>query len=295
MERKLDNIEDRITLESLEFVFQRIPAASYKIILLPLMVIAVMWSQVDHALLIGWGLLVLASIIFRYSVAVAFIKNDVHYKDAGQWGRRFSLSSLFSGLVWAFSVFLFYASGSLEHQVFIFSLIITLSISSVISGAYWFPSYYLFAVPTISMMTVRLAMEGTLTYYGLAILLLLYLLATVSLTKELRRTMRSEMRLRYESVFLNEQLKIKTEEAEQATLAKSRFLAAASHDLRQPLHALSLFLDVLKDTKSESERSASISNRESGSSIFFSIKMVEGSSLRDTIANAPCPGDGEKS
>ena len=34
--------------------------------------------------------------------------------------------------------------------------------------------------------------------------------------------------------------------AETATLAKSRFLAAASHDLRQPLHALMLFVRVLK-------------------------------------------------
>lgn len=33
----------------------------------------------------------------------------------------------------------------------------------------------------------------------------------------------------------------KKDEAEQASLAKSRFLAAASHDLRQPLHALVLF------------------------------------------------------
>lgn len=36
-----------------------------------------------------------------------------------------------------------------------------------------------------------------------------------------------------------------TEEAEQANIAKSKFLAAASHDLRQPLHALRLFLDIL--------------------------------------------------
>lgn len=34
--------------------------------------------------------------------------------------------------------------------------------------------------------------------------------------------------------------------AEQANLAKSRFLAAASHDLRQPLHALGLFVSTLR-------------------------------------------------
>lgn len=35
------------------------------------------------------------------------------------------------------------------------------------------------------------------------------------------------------------------EQAEEANIAKSRFLAAASHDLRQPLHALGLFLGSL--------------------------------------------------
>lgn len=37
------------------------------------------------------------------------------------------------------------------------------------------------------------------------------------------------------------------EEAERANLAKSRFLAAATHDLRQPMHALTLFVAALKE------------------------------------------------
>ena len=41
-------------------------------------------------------------------------------------------------------------------------------------------------------------------------------------------------------------LRNKTEEAEQATLAKSRFLAAATHDLRQPAHALGMFVARLR-------------------------------------------------
>ena len=39
------------------------------------------------------------------------------------------------------------------------------------------------------------------------------------------------------------------EKAEDANLAKSKFLAAASHDLRQPIHALGLFLSVLARTE----------------------------------------------
>ena len=42
----------------------------------------------------------------------------------------------------------------------------------------------------------------------------------------------------------------KKEEAEKASEGKSRFLAAASHDLRQPLHALTLFANELASTPS---------------------------------------------
>lgn len=44
-------------------------------------------------------------------------------------------------------------------------------------------------------------------------------------------------------------LRQRTDEAERANMAKMRFLAAASHDLRQPIHAQGLFLDVLSRTE----------------------------------------------
>lgn len=51
---------------------------------------------------------------------------------------------------------------------------------------------------------------------------------------------RDELEQRVASV--TDALRLKKEEAESATLAKSRFLSAASHDLRQPIHALGLFI-----------------------------------------------------
>src|SRR4029078_1373342 len=41
-------------------------------------------------------------------------------------------------------------------------------------------------------------------------------------------------------------LMVQKNTAEQATKAKSRFIAAASHDLRQPLHAIGLFTSALQ-------------------------------------------------
>ena len=47
----------------------------------------------------------------------------------------------------------------------------------------------------------------------------------------------------------------RTRQLQVANLSKSRFLAVASHDLRQPLHALSLFVAQLRSTADPAERS----------------------------------------
>ena len=64
----------------------------------------------------------------------------------------------------------------------------------------------------------------------------------------------------HENVELLEELRRKTElaeaaqrKAEQASLAKSQFFAAASHDLRQPMQALGLFAASMRETKREPE------------------------------------------
>ncbi|MBP9118642.1 MAG: response regulator [Methyloversatilis sp.] len=49
------------------------------------------------------------------------------------------------------------------------------------------------------------------------------------------------------------QLRSRTDDAERANHAKSRFLAAASHDLRQPMHALGLFVAELAERLHGSE------------------------------------------
>jgi len=54
---------------------------------------------------------------------------------------------------------------------------------------------------------------------------------------------------------MNDELGRLYQQLEAANLAKSRFLAAASHDLRQPLHALNLFVAQLRTETDPAERS----------------------------------------
>lgn len=58
------------------------------------------------------------------------------------------------------------------------------------------------------------------------------------------------------------ELRSKKEEAETATRAKSRFLAAASHDLRQPIHALGMFVARLAQLPHDRETRHLIGNLE---------------------------------
>jgi signal transduction histidine kinase/CheY-like chemotaxis protein len=53
---------------------------------------------------------------------------------------------------------------------------------------------------------------------------------------------------------MSEELGRLYQQLEEANLAKSRFITAASHDLRQPLHALNLFVTQLRNEKDQAEK-----------------------------------------
>ena len=81
------------------------------------------------------------------------------------------------------------------------------------------------------------------------------------------------------------------DEAEQASRAKSRFLAAASHDLRQPILAINLFQDALGKTElsQEQRRIADYLSRSAESLSGILTELLEISRL-DAGAAQSCPG-----
>lgn len=71
---------------------------------------------------------------------------------------------------------------------------------------------------------------------------------------------RMALRLRASHADLENQVQVRTaelvlrrDEAEQANVAKTRFLASASHDLRQPMHAIGLLVGVLRERMTQDE------------------------------------------
>ena len=86
------------------------------------------------------------------------------------------------------------------------------------------------------------------------------LAAGVNNMAEALQTHRGELEKRIREATAD--LAAKKDMAERANYAKSRFFAAASHDLRQPLHALSLFVAALKTRNQQPETQTLIDNIE---------------------------------
>ena len=89
-------------------------------------------------------------------------------------------------------------------------------------------------------------------------------------------SMGEQLRETYAS--LERRVNDRTRELNQANQAKSRLLAAASHDLRQPMHALSLFVGQLQDSKTADERTrADAADRAGGRKPERAARSVAGS------------------
>ena len=96
--------------------------------------------------------------------------------------------------------------------------------------------------------TLPLVLLRDPAYDALAITSLLYLGSMMAHARNSGTAAREAIELRFENIDLMTQATAAKLQAEQANLAKSKFLAAASHDLRQPIHAQGLFLEVLSHT-----------------------------------------------
>ncbi|TBU95984.1 hybrid sensor histidine kinase/response regulator [Stutzerimonas kirkiae] len=107
-------------------------------------------------------------------------------------------------------------------------------------------------LPMLLLAAIRFLVMDGLLYQAMGICCLLYVVGQYGQARIIGRGLSNSIKLRFENLDLIARLETEKalasaarEEAERANQAKSRFLAAASHDLRQPIHALGLFLEAL--------------------------------------------------
>lgn len=167
------------------------------------------------------------------------------------------LFALTVGLLWTMLAILFF-DASPDQTARITGLIglqFGMAGGGVASLAALFPMYLAFILPCMLSWAFFMLLSGVIYYQILGVGVILLVIVDCLFAKNVSKSTRQSIKLRFENQALVERLKEKTAQAEQANLAKSKFLAAASHDLRQPIHAQGLFLEILSQTNlSKSQR-----------------------------------------
>ena len=162
--------------------------------------------------------------------------------SATRWLRQAVLAAFISGVLWGLgSLFLFPADQVVYQFTFVFALVM-MAMAAMFSYAPHYPAYLAFVLPSMVPGIVGLGLQNGAPQVGMAVGVSMMTIVVLGSVRSFNRLFIESMRLRLENVELVGQLTVQKDAAESANLAKSRFLAAASHDLRQPIHALNLYL-----------------------------------------------------
>jgi signal transduction histidine kinase len=213
--------------------------------------------------LLGWLGVQAASQVLRVALIVGHRRSADPDARYAFWGRAYAGYMLVAGLVWGSCAFLFFHIDAPLSVALTLCGLYGISGGSVPGNAYVPACVHLFVGTIFAAVMIRMLMIGQLPYVVLGTASVCFALIMAMFCRVQHRSACEGFRMRFENADLLEQLRIEKAgadearaRAEQASLAKSQFLAAASHDLRQPLYALSLFSSSLQGLRLDEEAQA---------------------------------------
>jgi signal transduction histidine kinase len=200
-----------------------------------------------------WAALVLA---FRGVVEALYFfyqRAADRERHARRWGWRYTIAVSISACAWGSAAFLLTGSDSALTQVIVLCLAFRAA-ASMLTHAYFPPALYTSTVPLVLAVALYYATLGGRSNLLICAIWFLFLWYALLTGHRQARSVLNSIALRYDNEKLVDELQQKNTanaearfKAEQASLARSQFFAAANHDLRQPLHSLGLFATALRN------------------------------------------------
>jgi len=240
--------DDRILIEQLRLIY-----ANMTITVVPTFpaIFLLVWT-LGHAgnwrNLLAWTVVVSATNAYSIFDARRQLARGLVARDARRLVRRLLLSIFIAGLSWGALAY-----GALGHTTAVGSILVISVLAGVSGGSVGlfspvFSVYVAFIVPLVGLTVVRLFQLDDPAYAAFGLISLFYVGTLITQSYMAGRAVLAAINLRFENLELLAKTEAAQKTAEQANAAKSKFLAAASHDLRQPIHAQGLFLEVLSRT-----------------------------------------------
>jgi signal transduction histidine kinase len=237
------------------------------------------WTHVERGVLLAWMVVILSLSALRLLHYLRF-RQTAQASDAQilRWSRSWRMLLHVQALAWAAGIWLFYGKGG--HLQLLTMIVVTFAYClAVIHLLALVPKdLAVFLSLVLLSLVLNIALDESLPYRGeLALTLGVLYMVTLVLGRTYHRTLHNAMVLKVRTEALAEQLRAEKQLAEEsrraalaASLAKTQFFAAASHDLRQPLHALGLFAEALRERSRDPEAARLIN------SINESVDALEG-------------------
>ncbi len=220
---------------------------------------AALWQVAPHALLAAFVALILLNQAWRGLLVRAWRRASPGIAAVARWGRYWTTGSALAGALWGLAAITLYPA-SLAHQALVIVCLFGVVMGGLNLTAVYKPAFYGFVVPALVPLIVRVALDGDAVHLFTALVMTVVLAFVLGFGHRLNDVLTHALATRYENVDLIAELRSQTRaaldaraNAEAANRAKSQLLAAASHDLRQPLHALALFVAALVNKVRDAE------------------------------------------
>lgn len=207
------------------------------------------WSETSiwlAGVLIGNGILTFLCRRYEHQVPP---KMSAHH-----WERRFLAAEFLNGVLWATMAFLSAPEGETAPIIFMFAVLIVILAMRTLTASNLPVASLAGTLPITCAIVLRFSLLGDIVYLAMAGLAVGAQIFFIILARQFHSTVLAMLGLRVEKDALIGELEYATamseearRRAEEANLAKSRFLATMSHELRTPLNAILGFSEVLKD------------------------------------------------
>ncbi len=209
-------------------------------------------SSFNKALISGWVITGFAIAIPRYRL-IARVKNQLTANDSRINLELIIVAAIFSsGLHWGAAAWLFLDTASVQN----FALVCGAILGVIASALALFSTRPLicciFAATVFCIAAAKLAL---LESWGLAIMCMVVLPPYALLSRTLGQRIEKSITQDFRNAELLEEVRATKDALEISSREKSLFMAAASHDLRQPLHAQSMILQIMSSRTQGTELS----------------------------------------
>jgi two-component system, sensor histidine kinase len=242
-----EHIKDKVHAEQIKIMQDSIPVLLFVNLMIGL-ALSYGFSDVvsPHVINVFIGLL-LFMVLIRGGFYF-YYKNKFNPNKLIPFKLSIILGSASAGIIWGAIGILYFPLTDQTYQLFLLMSLMAITGGSAFTYSIYLPGYFAYVPAILLPIAIQFFMLGDKFHITLGAVSTVYLVALTAFNIKINKNFKTTLGLRFENASLIKQFKEQKEEAERANKAKSKFLAAASHDLRQPLYALGLFTSVLDET-----------------------------------------------